>query len=173
MSNEGVFRMTEKALEMLRLLEKNAAYSNELLADLLNISVAEVTAIRSELEDQAVILGYQTLIDWTKVLNTELVTAMIEVKVTPTRGKGFDQVAERIYRFKEVKALYLMSGGYDLSITIEAQSMMEISRFVSDKLSPLDSVMSTVTHFILKKYKHDGVIFDQENDHDPRMMVTP
>ena len=104
MSNEGVFRMTEKALEMLRLLEKNAAYSNELLADLLNISVAEVKAIRNELEDQAVILGYQTLIDWTKVLNTELVTAMIEVKVTPTRGKGFDQVAERIYRFKEVKA---------------------------------------------------------------------
>lgn len=165
--------MTEKALEMLRLLEKNAAYSNELLADLLDMTVDDVRALRHSLEEKAVILGYQTLIDWTKVLNTELVTAMIEVKVTPTRGKGFDQVAERIYRFKEVKALYLMSGGYDLSITIEAQSMMDISRFVSDKLSTLDSVMSTVTHFILKKYKHDGVIFDQDEDADPRMMVTP
>lgn len=165
--------MNEKQLELLRLIEKNGRIDHQTLADMLALEVNQVKEMLTALEQQAVILGYSTLIDWTKVLNTELVTAMIEVKVTPIRGKGFDHVAERIYRFKEVKALYLMSGAYDLSITVEAKTMMEVSRFVSDKLSPLDSVVSTVTHFILKKYKHDGVIFDLPEDDDRRMMVTP
>lgn len=165
--------MDEKELELLRLIEKEGRLDSETLADLMQVDQQTVQTMIKRLEKEAIILGYQTLIDWTKILNEELVTAMIEVKVTPVRGKGFDHVAERIYRFKEVKALYLMSGGYDLSITIEARSMMEISRFVSDKLSTLDSVISTMTHFILKKYKHDGVIFDRTEDDDPRMMVTP
>ena len=165
--------MDEKELELLRLIEKEGRLDSETLADLMQVDQQTVQTMINRLEKEAIILGYQTLIDWTKILNEELVTAMIEVKVTPVRGKGFDHVAERIYRFKEVKALYLMSGGYDLSITIEARSMMEISRFVSDKLSTLDSVISTMTHFILKKYKHDGVIFDRTEDDDPRMMVTP
>jgi DNA-binding Lrp family transcriptional regulator len=97
---------------------------------------------------------------------------MIDVKVTPKRGVGFDDIAKRIYRFKEVKSVYLMSGAYDLSVIIEGGSMNEVARFVSDKLSTLDSVISTTTHFILKKYKHDGTIFEPEEE-DKRIVVSP
>ncbi|MBM7540971.1 Lrp/AsnC family transcriptional regulator [Amphibacillus cookii] len=165
--------MEQKEIELLQLLEKNGRLGTDMIASMLDLTVTEVEEMIEKLERESAILGYSTLINWAKVLEHESVTAMIEVKVTPTRGKGFDQVAERIYRFPEVKALYLMSGGYDLSITLEGQTMMEISRFVSDKLSTLDSVVSTVTHFVLKQYKHDGVIFDDNDDQDKRMMVTP
>jgi DNA-binding Lrp family transcriptional regulator len=113
------------------------------------------------------------LIDWSKVVGKESIVAMIDVKVTPKRGVGFDDVAERIYRFPEVTSLYLMSGAYDLSITIEGKTMSEIARFVSEKLSTIDNVISTTTHFMLKKYKHDGVIFGENNDRDRRMVVSP
>ncbi|SDB82546.1 transcriptional regulator, AsnC family [Pelagirhabdus alkalitolerans] len=165
--------MEAKEIELLQLLESNGRLSDETIASMIELDKEEVTAMIERLENECSILGYSTLINWAKVLNEEVVTAMIEVKVTPTRGKGFDQVAERIYRFEEVKALYLMSGGYDLSLTIEGNTMMEISRFVSDKLSTLDSVVSTVTHFVLKKYKHDGVIFEDQQDTDKRMVVSP
>ncbi|WP_017471200.1 Lrp/AsnC family transcriptional regulator [Amphibacillus jilinensis] len=165
--------MEQKEIELLQLLEKHGRLGTDMIASMLDLTVTEVEEMIEKLERESAILGYSTLINWAKVLERESVTAMIEVKVTPTRGKGFDQVAERIYRFPEVKALYLMSGGYDLSITLEGQTMMEISRFVSDKLSTLDSVVSTVTHFVLKQYKHDGVIFDDNDDQDRRMMVTP
>ena len=106
------------------------------------------------------------------VLN-QTVTAVIEVRVTPVRGQGFDRIAERIYRFDEVKALYLMSGGYDLSIEVEGKTMMDIARFVSDKLAPLDSILSTATHFILKKYKENGQILQEEEIPDERMIISP
>jgi len=103
----------------------------------------------------------------------QTVTAIIEVRVTPARGQGFDRVAERIYRFDEVKALYLMSGGYDLSIEVEGKTMMDIANFVSDKLAPLDSILSTATHFILKKYKENGKILNETEIPDDRMIISP
>ena len=102
-----------------------------------------------------------------------MVTAIIEVRVAPARGQGFDRIAERIYRFDEVKALHLMSGGYDLSIEVEGKTMLDIATFVSDKLAPLDSILSTATHFILKKYKENGIILNEEEIPDERMIVSP
>ncbi|ADU31624.1 Lrp/AsnC family transcriptional regulator [Evansella cellulosilytica] len=164
--------MTEKERELLNLLENKGRMPSESIAKMLDISLEEVNTMIDTLEKQKVILGYSGIIDWSKVNINETVTAMIDVKVTPKRGVGFDEVAERIYRFKEVKALYLMSGTYDLSVVIEGKSMSEIARFVSDKLSTLESVLSTTTHFQLKKYKHDGVVFeDREDDH--RIVVSP
>ncbi len=106
-------------------------------------------------------------------MNMKGVAALIDVKVTPVRGVGFDKIASRIYRFPEVKAVYLMSGAYDLSVSVEGKTMMEVSRFVSEKLSTLDTVISTTTHFILKKYKHDGIILNDDEDNDKRIMVSP
>ncbi|QOY38188.1 Lrp/AsnC family transcriptional regulator [Anaerobacillus isosaccharinicus] len=164
--------MDGKELEILQLIEENARISDETLAKMVDLTIEETRDIIKELEDQKVILGYSAVIDWTKINETETVTAMIDVKVTPKRGVGFDDVAERIYRFPEVRALYLMSGAYDLSVVIEGKTMQEVARFVSEKLSTLDSVLSTTTHFQLKKYKHDGVVFsDGEEDH--RIVITP
>ena len=164
--------MVEKELEILQLIEENARISTETLAKMVDLTVEETAAIIKKLEDRKVILGYSSVIDWTKVMSTETVTAMIDVKVTPKRGVGFDDVAERIYRFPEVRALYLMSGAYDLSVVIEGKTMTEVARFVSDKLSTIDSVISTTTHFQLKKYKHDGVVFS-DDEGDNRIVVTP
>lgn len=164
--------MENKEREILQLIEENARISVETLAKMVDLSVAETDSIIKKLEDQKVILGYSSVIDWTKVTTTETVTAMIDVKVTPKRGVGFDDVAERIYRFPEVRALYLMSGAYDLSVVIEGKTMNEVARFVSDKLSTIDSVISTTTHFQLKKYKHDGVVFSN-GEGDNRIVITP
>ncbi|OIJ13794.1 AsnC family transcriptional regulator [Anaerobacillus arseniciselenatis] len=164
--------MEEKHREILQLLEENARIPVETLAKMVDLPVAEIEAIIKKLEEKKVIVGYSTVIDWSKIVETETVTATIDVKVTPKRGVGFDDVAERIYRFPEVRALYLMSGAYDLSVVIEGKTMNEVARFVSDKLSTIDSVISTTTHFQLKKYKHDGVVFsDGEGDH--RIVITP
>ncbi|MCL7748891.1 Lrp/AsnC family transcriptional regulator [Halalkalibacter alkaliphilus] len=164
--------MNEKALEVLQIIEGDGRVSIQTLAKMVDASEDEVKAILKKLEDEKVILSYSAVIDWSKVEKQEGVTAVIDVKVTPQRGVGFDEVAERIYRFPEVKALYLMSGAYDLSVVIEGKTMSEIARFVSEKLSTIDTVISTTTHFQLKKYKHDGVVFDQgEEDH--RIVVTP
>ena len=136
------------------------------------LSGEELEATLKKLEEMKVIVRYMTIIDWAKVDEHQGVTAMIDVKVTPKRGVGFDEVAKRIYRFKEVQSVYLMSGVYDLSVTIQGKSMNEIARFVSEKLSTLDSVLSTTTHFILKKYKHDGIVFEQAEE-DKRIVVSP
>ena len=117
-----------------------------------------------KMEEEKIICGYHTMIDWDKT-SSEMVTALIEVRVTPQRGQGFDSIAERIYKYPEVRSVYLISGGYDLMVK-------EVSQFVTDKLSTLDSVLSTATHFILKKYKDHGTIFDQKIK-DERMLVTP
>lgn len=165
--------MKDKEQELLLLIEKEGRMEESKLAKMLDTSEDNVSLMLRSLEEKKVILGYSAIIDWSKVNITESVTAMIDVKVTPKRGVGFDEVAERIYRFKEVKALYLMSGTYDLSVVIEGRSMSEIAHFVSEKLSTLDSVISTTTHFQLKKYKHDGLVFEEGEDGDQRMVVSP
>ncbi|GAA0309517.1 DNA-binding Lrp family transcriptional regulator [Gracilibacillus halotolerans] len=165
--------MKQKEIELLKLLEKNGRLETETISKMLNMPPKEIEELITKLENEQKILGYSTLIDWSSVYEYEGVAALIDVKVTPVRGVGFDKIASRIYRFPEVKAVYLMSGSYDLSVSVEGKTMMEVSRFVSDKLSTLDTVVSTTTHFILKKYKHDGIIFDDESDDDKRIMVTP
>jgi len=147
--------------EILEILEKNARATEEEIAVMLNKSVEEVKAAIKKYEDEGVILGYTSMINWEKT-SKESVVALIEVKVTPQRGQGFDKVAERIYKFPEVKACYLMSGGFDLTVIVEGKTMKEVALFVAEKLSPLDSVLSTSTHFVLKKYKDKGVIFEED-----------
>jgi DNA-binding Lrp family transcriptional regulator len=159
--------------ELLRLLEEDSRLTAEQLAKLLRASAEEIEQAISALEADKIIVKYPTLINWDRVDNNPYVTAQIDVKVTPKRDVGFDEVAERICRFPEVKAVYLMSGaGYDLSVVLEGKTMREVAAFVSQKLATLDSVISTATHFILKKYKHDGVQFEDRED-DYRMVVTP
>lgn len=156
--------------EILEILEKNNKISEEQIATMLNKSVEEVRAAIKKYEEENVILGYNTLVNWEKT-NKETVTALIEVKVTPQRGQGFDKVAERIYRYPEVKACYLMSGGFDLTVIIEGKTMKEVALFVAEKLSPLDSVLSTATHFVLKKYKDKGTIFEEDQKDDREAVV--
>ena len=165
-------QLTEKELEVLEILEKNSRIITRDVAKMIDMDVEAVEQLIQNLEDSKIIVRHTSIINWSKVEGHEGVTAMIDVKVTPKRGVGFDDIAQRIYRFKEVKSLYLMSGAYDLSIIIEGKSMIEVARFVSEKLSTLDSVLSTTTHFILKKYKHDGTIFEHPED-DKRIVVSP
>ncbi|WP_129729368.1 Lrp/AsnC family transcriptional regulator [Ectobacillus funiculus] len=165
--------MTEKELELLECLEKNSRLPVDTLAKMLDIDVEEVQTMMKKFEESKVIVNYVTLVDWTKVTEKEGLTAMIDVKVTPKRDVGFDEIAEKIYRYPEVKSVYLMSGAYDLSIVLEGKTMSEVASFVAQKLSTLDSVLSTTTHFILKKYKHDGIVYEQGDNNDKRMMVTP
>ena len=135
------------------------------------INEIEVANELKRMEEEGIICGYHTLIDWEKT-NIEKVSALIEVRVTPQRGQGFDNIAERIYKYPEVNSVYLISGGYDLLVTLEGRTLKEVSKFVSDKLSTLDSVLSTATHFILKKYKDHGTILTKKYE-DERIKVTP
>jgi DNA-binding Lrp family transcriptional regulator len=162
----------DKQRELLHILEENSRRSAETIATMLDTTVEDVKETIAQLEKEKVIIKYPAIVNWEKVEQDDLVTAMIDVKVTPKREVGFDDVAERIYRFPEVQSVYLMSGAYDLSVVIEGKTMRQVAQFVSEKLSALDSVISTTTHFILKKYKHDGVILEQSED-DKRMVVTP
>ncbi len=157
--------------ELLSLIEKNSRIDLKELAVLLGREEIDVVNELARLEEEGIICGYHTLINWDKT-SIEKVTALIEVKVTPQRGQGFDKIAERIYNYPEVRAVYLISGGYDLLITLEEKSLKEIAGFVSDKLSTLDSVLSTATHFILKKYKDHGTVFDKTHG-DEREVVSP
>lgn len=157
--------------ELLSILEKNSRIDFKELVVLLGVDEADVLNELMKLEQEGIICGYHTLINWEKT-SIEKVTALIEVKVTPQRGQGFDKIAERVYNYPEVRAVYLISGGYDLLVTLEEKSLKEIANFVSDKLSTLDSVLSTATHFILKKYKDHGTIFNEEIT-DEREIITP
>ncbi|ONI44386.1 AsnC family transcriptional regulator [Candidatus Epulonipiscioides gigas] len=157
---------------LLELLEENCKYTSQDLAVMLDTSIETVEALIKELEAEQVICGYKTLINWDKMEETEHVTALIEVKVTPQRGDGFDKVAKRIYMFKEVEAVYLMSGGFDLTVIVKGKNIKEVAMFVGQKLAPLESVLSTGTHFVLKRYKDHGVIFEQPKK-DERMVVSP
>lgn len=157
--------------EILRYLEKNSRVNLGELAVLLGTDEAWVANEIADMEKEKIICGYHTLIDWDKT-GVEQVTALIEVRVTPQRSQGFDRVAERIYNYPEVSAVYLISGGYDLLITLEGKTLKEVSRFVTEKLSTVDSVISTATFFILKKYKDHGTIMVPKKEAE-RMLVTP
>ena len=156
--------------EILEIIENNSRLTVEQIAVILDKSVEEVRAYINKCEDEKIIVGYNTLINWENT-NRENVTALIEVKVTPQRGEGFDKVAERIYRFPEVKACYLMSGGFDLTVIIEGKTMKEVALFVAEKLAVLESVLSTSTHFVLKKYKDEGIIFEEKLQDDREAVV--
>lgn len=156
--------------KILTFIEKNSRVDLKELAVILGVDEAAVVNELSAMEEEHVICGYHTLIDWEKT-SIEKVNALIEVRVTPQRGRGFDSVAERIYNYAEVNAVYLISGGYDLLVTLEGKSLREVAQFVSDKLSTLDSVLSTKTNFILKKYKDHGTVI-VEAKKDERMQVT-
>lgn len=158
--------------ELLSIIEKNSRIDLKELAAMLGVSEIDAANEICALEKDGIIGGYHTLINWEKT-NIEKVTALIEVKVTPQRGQGFDKIAERIYNYPEVKAVYLISGGYDLLVTIEEKSLKEISNFVTDKLSTLDRVLSTATHFVLKKYKDHGTIMNKANNEEEREIITP
>lgn len=157
--------------QILSIIEKNSRIDLKELAIILGVEEVDIVNEMEQMEKEGNICGYHTLIDWEKT-SVEKVNALIEVRVTPQRGHGFDNIAERIYKYPEVHAVYLISGGYDLLVSLEGKSLKEVSNFVSDKLSTLDSVLSTATHFILKKYKEHGTILSKK-DVDERIQVTP
>ncbi|MBO4280806.1 MAG: Lrp/AsnC family transcriptional regulator [Lachnospiraceae bacterium] len=161
----------ELAMRILESLDQNARLTAKDLAVMLGEDEAKVAAEIRRLEEELIICGYPTLIDWDKTEKHQ-VTAMIEVKVTPQRGKGFDEIAERIYQFDEVEAVYLMSGGFDLTVMLRGSSLKSIAEFVSGKLAPMESVLSTATHFVLKKYKEHGIPLVTRQE-DERMLITP
>lgn len=157
--------------QVLKAIDKNSKLSAKDLAIMLGSTEEEIISIIKQLEDEKVICGYPTLINWDKI-QTERVTALIELKVTPQRGLGFDKIAERIYKFDEVQSVYLMSGGFDLTVILEGRTMREVASFVSDKLAPMEAILSTATHFVLKKYKEHGLPLVQTKN-DERMLITP
>jgi len=158
--------------QILDAISKNSRFSTEDLAAMLAADEDTIKREIKEMEDANVICGYPTLINWDQT-DCEKVTALIEVKVTPQRDMGFNKVAERIYRFEEVESVYLMSGGFDLTVIIQGKSMKEVARFVSEKLSTLEYVNSTATYFVLKKYKEHGLIMSKEKHESERMLITP
>ena len=151
--------------EILEILEQNSRYTDEQIAVMCGKSVDEVKEAIKEYEEENIIARYTALINWENT-ESETVTALIEVKITPQRGEGFDKVAERIYKFDEVKACYLMSGGFDLTVIIEGKTMKQVALFVSEKLAVQEYVLSTSTHFVLKKYKDHGTIFEEKKVDD-------
>lgn len=156
--------------QILTFLEKNSKADPKDLAIMLGTSEETITGEIKKMEEEQIICGYHTLIDWDKT-DVEKVTALIEVRVTPQRDQGFDRIAERIYNYPEVQSVYLISGAYDLLVILEGKTLREVSGFVTNKLSTLDTVISTATHFILKKYKADGTIMGAK-DEDERIPVT-
>jgi len=158
-------------LEILEILSEDARTPAERIATMTGSRLEEVEAVIKSLEAQKILLKYPAMINWDKV-ERELVEALIEVKVTPQRDEGFDVIAEKIYRYEEVSSVYLMSGGYDLLVTVRGRSMKQTALFVSEKLSTIENVLSTATHFKLKTYKDNGVIYEERRT-DDRLAVTP
>ncbi|MBD8914978.1 Lrp/AsnC family transcriptional regulator [Roseburia sp. AM16-25] len=156
--------------KILNYIETNSRIDIHDLAIMMGTDETTIMNELEEMEQSHIICGYHTLINWEKA-GIEKVTAMIEVRVTPQRGMGFDKVAERIYNYPEVNSVYLISGGFDFMVTLEGRTLREVSEFVSDKLSPLDSVLSTKTNFILKKYKDHGTIMAEQRK-DERELVS-
>lgn len=152
---------------ILKALEDDATLTPEQIAVMFEKEVGDVRALIRKYEAEGVILGYKTMIDWDKT-DREYVTAMIEVKTTPQRDRGFDRIAEKIYNYPEVQSVYLMSGDYDLCVVIEGRTMKEVAFFVVQKLAPIESVVSTATHFVLRKYKDKGIIYGGSPEIDER-----
>ena len=163
--------MTDLQIQILDILRKDCRTSLENMATMLNTNIEDVATNIQSMEEDKIILRYLPIINWDKT-DKSYVEAMIEVKVTPQKERGFDALARRIYQFDEVKSLFLMSGQYDLLVLVEAHDLKSLALFVSEKLSTFESVISTSTSFVLKRYKSDGVIFD-ENDSDRRLVVSP
>lgn len=158
-------------LDILHLLHENSRLSQEHIATMLGIEPEVVSRLIDEMEREKIILRYSAVVNWDKV-ESQRVTAVIDVKVTPQREVGFDAIAERIYRFPEVSSVSLMSGAFDLQVVVEGHHLKEVARFVAEKLSTIEHITSTTTHFLLKRYKTDGVIFDDGED-DQRLVISP
>ena len=157
--------------EILNILDKEKGnVSRAKIAQMLGMEEKEVADKIEKMEKENVIVGYKTIVNWDKT-DKDVVVALIELRITPQRGEGFDKVAERIYKYPQVKSLYLMSGAYDLSVTIEGKSMKEVALFVAQKLAPMDSIISTATHFVLKKYKEEGIVFEDDEKYT-RQVIT-
>ena len=145
-------------MTLLDFLENDARLTPEELALMCEKEVGDIKKEISKLESDGVILGYKTIVDWDKT-DKEYVSALIELKVIPQRERGFDYIAEKLVRYPEVQSVYLMSGGFDLAVLLEGKTMREVALFVAEKLAPLESVTSTATHFVLRRYKDKGVIY--------------
>ncbi len=157
--------------KLLQLLEDDCTLTHAQLASLAGITEEEAAAEIKQAEEDKVILGYKGIVDWDRT-DRESVTALIEVKVTPQRGEGFDRVAERIYQYDEVESVYLMSGAFDLCVIISGRSLKEVAQFVGERLSPLEDVTGTATHFILKKYKEKHLIFEKREEQEKEFIFT-
>ena len=151
--------------KLLRLLEQDCTLTPEQLASMADMTVEAVKAQRKEYEEEKIVLGYKAIVDWDRT-DRESVTALIEVKVTPQRGEGFDRVAERIYQYDEVESVYLMSGAFDLTVIISGRTLREVAEFVGRRLATLEDVTGTATHFILKKYKEKHLIFEKREEQE-------
>ena len=163
--------MPKLETSILDILQEDCRISLEKMAVMTGASIQEVATAIDSLEARKIILRYSPTINWDRT-DRERVEAMIEVRVTPQRDMGFDAIARRIYRFDEVKSVYLMSGSYDLLVLVEARTLKELAAFVSGKLSPLETVTGTATSFVLKRYKEEGVIFEND-DADRRLVISP
>ena len=157
--------------KLLQLLEQDCTLTDEQLASMANMTADEVRATKVRLEEEKIILGYKAIVDWDRT-QREAVTALIEVKVTPQRGEGFDRVAERIYQYDEVESVYLMSGSFDLTVIISGRTLKEVASFVGERLAPLEDVTGTATHFILKKYKEKHLIFQKQEQQEREFIFT-
>lgn len=157
--------------QIFEILEQNARATPEQLSTMVGIPISEVERIIKQAEKDGTILRYKTTINWSK-LGEEEIWALIEVKITPQRDVGFDSIAQRIYQFPQVYSAYLVSGTYDFAVMVKGKSMQEISSFVTEKLAPLEGVQSTVTHFLLKRYKENGDIFQLPKEIE-RLPITP
>lgn len=162
--------MKNTRTDILKLLKNNSKMETKDIAVMLGLDESVVINTIADMEQEQIICGYNTVINWDKT-DDERVTALIEVKVTPQRGEGFDRTAERIYNYDEVTSLYLMSGGFDMTVFIEGKTMKEVAQFVARKLAPMEEVISTSTHFVMKKYKEAGTKIEQQKK-DERLVVT-
>ena len=163
--------MTKLEASLLDILKEDCRIPLEKMAIMTGASLEEVASAIEDLENRKIILRYSPMINWDRT-DRERVEAMIEVRVTPQRDMGFDAIARRIYRFDEVKSVYLMSGSYDLLVLVEARTLNELAAFVASKLSPLETVTGTATSFVLKRYKEEGVVFETD-DADHRLVISP
>ena len=163
--------MDQHSNKLLKLLEKDCTMSPAQLAAMCDTTEEDILNRVQSLKEEGVILGYKALVNWEKTA-IETVEALIEVKITPQRDKGFDRIAERIYQYEEVESCYLMSGGYDVTVIITGRTLREVALFVSEKLSTIDGVTSTATHFILKKYKQQDVVFERREEQKERLIFS-
>ena len=156
--------------QLLQLLEDDCTLTHAQLASMTGMTEQAVAEAIASYEEERILLGYKAIVDWDRT-DRESVTALIEVKVTPQRGEGFDRVAQRIYQYDEVESVYLMSGAFDLTVIISGRTLKEVARFVGEKLAPLEDVTGTATHFILRKYKEKHLIFPKQEDQEERFVL--